>query len=147
MVGLAALPSCLVWAHVANRWGNIPALVMAYLLQALGVLLPVIAPNVIGVYMGSILFGGTFMGITTTATTLGRSLRPQDSTRCIGLMTGIYGIGQIVGAAGAGVLANLKSVKQPASYLHFSSIFISAILPVNPVMIRPHRRFIYRSEL
>ncbi|WAH40018.1 MFS transporter [Alicyclobacillus fastidiosus] len=86
--------------------GDVPALVAAYLLQALGVLLPVVASNALGGYLGSILFGGTFMGITTLGTMLGRKLRPQDSSKAIGLMTGIFGIGQIVGAAGTGLLAS-----------------------------------------
>ncbi|MHB1628644.1 MAG: YbfB/YjiJ family MFS transporter [Bacilli bacterium] len=105
VVGLASLPSGVVWVRLARRWGNVPALAAAYLLQAFGVILPVLLPTAAGVYLGSVLFGGTFMGVTTLGTMLGRQLRPQDSSKAIGLMTGIYGIGQIVGAAGAGLLA------------------------------------------
>lgn len=106
LVGLAALPSCIVWTYLAHRWGEISTLVAAYLLQAVGVILTVIIPTAVGVYLGSVLFGGTFMGITTLGTMLGRKLRPQNSNKAIGLMTAIYGIGQIVGAGGAGLLAN-----------------------------------------
>jgi predicted MFS family arabinose efflux permease len=106
LVGLAALPSAAVWSYFGGRVGEVSTLVTAYLLQAAGVLLTVLVPNAIGVYLGSILFGGTFMGITTLGTMLGRELRPQDSSKAIGVMTVIYGIGQIVGAGAAGALAN-----------------------------------------
>ncbi|MCL6600889.1 MAG: YbfB/YjiJ family MFS transporter [Alicyclobacillus macrosporangiidus] len=106
VVGVAAVPSCIVWAYVAQRWGHITALVAAYVFQAVGVLLPIVVPSAMGVFLGSVLFGGTFMGITTTATTLGKSLRSTDGSQAIGLMTGVYGIGQVVGAVGAGVLAH-----------------------------------------
>ncbi|WP_328702153.1 YbfB/YjiJ family MFS transporter [Alicyclobacillus fructus] len=106
LVGIAALPSCIVWAYVAHRWGHITALVAAYLFQALGVLLPIVVPSAMGAFLGSVLFGGTFMGITTTATTLGKSLRSRDGSQAIGLMTGVYGIGQVLGAVGSGVLAH-----------------------------------------
>ncbi len=106
VVGVAALPSTILWAYLAHRYGDIPILVTAYLLQALGVMLPVLLPTEMGVFLGSIFFGGTFLGITSVGTMLGRKLRPQDSSKAIGLMTGIYGIGQILGAAGAGLLAD-----------------------------------------
>jgi predicted MFS family arabinose efflux permease len=106
LVGLGALPSCIVWTYLAQLWGDVPALVAAYLLQAIGVILTVIIHTAVGVYLGSVLFGGTFMGITTLGTMLGRKLRPQDSSKAIGLMTVIYGAGQIVGAGGAGLLAS-----------------------------------------
>ncbi|GMA52550.1 MFS transporter [Alicyclobacillus contaminans] len=107
MVGMAALPSCIVWSVVSQRFGAITALMSAYMLQMVGVVLPVVFPVAAGVDIGAILFGGTFMGITTTATTVARTLGAADSSQAIGLMTGVYGIGQIAGAAGAGVLANL----------------------------------------
>lgn len=106
LVGLAALPSCIAWAYFARRWGETRCLVAAYLLQAVGIILTVVLPTVLGIYLGSILFGGTFMGITTLATILGRELSPQDSSKAIGFMTVIYGVGQIVGAGAAGLLAS-----------------------------------------
>ena len=106
VVGIAALPSCLAWSFITHRMGAVVSLVAAFVLQAVGVILPMVVHDPVGIFVGSILFGGTFMGITTTATTLARNLHPEDSSRAIGLMTGVYGVGQIIGAVGAGVLAN-----------------------------------------
>jgi predicted MFS family arabinose efflux permease len=106
IVGLAALPSAFLWSLGSDRWGRIGVLVTAYLLQAFGVILPVVAPNGLGIFLGSILFGGTFMGITTMVTNFGRGLMPDNSSKAIGILTGVYGVGQIVGVTGAGLLAN-----------------------------------------
>ena len=138
VVGLAALPSCMLWAYLAHRWGDIPALVAAYLLQALGVILPVILPTALGVYLGAFLFGGTFMGITTLGTTLGRKLRPRDSSKAIGLMTGIYGIGQIVGAGGAGLLASRTGGFGVPVMVASVVIFVGAVILLIGRMLSPH---------
>lgn len=128
LVGLAAIPSCVVWPYVANRWGYVVALVTAYFLQAIGVLMTAIFPTAVSVYIGSILFGGTFMGITMLGTMMGRNLRPQNSSHAIGLMTGTYGVGQIIGAGGAGLLASSSGGFELPSLVASGILFVGAIL-------------------
>lgn len=105
IAGLAAIPSCIFWSWIAKHRGYQISLILAYFLQAVGVILPALYPNSIGIYLGSFLFGGTFMGITTLATSMGREMYPHQSNRVIGYLTAIYGIGQILGPLGAGILA------------------------------------------
>jgi MFS family permease len=107
LVGLASMPSCVIWAWVAKKWGFVRSLILAYTVQMVGVVLPAVLPNTVGVYVGSILFGGTFMGITTVATTAGRMLHPNRSSQAIGYMTGVYGVGQIIGPVGTGILVGM----------------------------------------
>lgn len=105
IAGLGAVPSTLLWAWIGKRWGIHRSLVIAYFIQAVGVIIPVILFNPIGIYLAAFLFGGTFMGITTLATTLTRNLYAQRSRQAIGYLTACYGIGQILGPIGAGILA------------------------------------------
>ncbi|MDI3257937.1 MAG: YbfB/YjiJ family MFS transporter, partial [Kyrpidia sp.] len=105
IVGLAAVPSTIVWSWCAERMGHIQALMIAFLLQAIGVVLPVWSPNVLGITLGAILFGGTFLGITALSMTAARLMRSAKSGEAIGLMTGFFGIGQILGPIGAGIAA------------------------------------------
>lgn len=137
LVGLAALSSCIIWAYIAHRWGDVPALVAAYLLQAIGVILTVIIPTAVGVYLGSVLFGGTFMGITTLGTMLGRKLRPQESSKAIGLMTVIYGAGQIVGAGGAGLLANHSGGFEVPTLVAGCVLLVGAVILIVGKIISP----------
>lgn len=50
--------------------GNLPALQLAFLTQIIGVILPVVFFNTYGAFIGAVLFGGTFMGITMLTVTL-----------------------------------------------------------------------------
>ncbi|HEY6838924.1 MAG TPA: YbfB/YjiJ family MFS transporter [Geobacteraceae bacterium] len=103
--GCAALPSAFLWATAARRWGRLKPLVVAYFLQAVGVVLPSVLPGAAAVVVGALLFGGTFMGIVTLALSEGASFAPSARARIVGFMTGVYGIGQIVGPLVAGHLS------------------------------------------
>lgn len=102
VAGCAALPSAFLWSTVARRFGRLKPLVAAYLLQSIGIILPAAVPGAIALVAGAVLFGGTFMGIVTLALSEGASYAPTARSRIVGYMTGIYGIGQIVGPALAG---------------------------------------------
>lgn len=136
LAGVAALPSCILWSTCARRFGEVRILVTAYLVQTVGVLLPVISPTALGGYVGAVLFGGTFMGITTLATMLGRKLRSNDSSKAIGLMTGVYGIGQIVGAGGAGLLAGSSGGFRVPTVVASVVLFVGAICLIVGRLVR-----------
>lgn len=126
-VGIAAIPSTLLWGIFAKRKGYIPAIVLAFLLQAIGVILPVVFFNSWGALLGAFLFGATFMGITTLATTYARQLQPENSSRVIGILTTVYGIGQIIGPAGAGMLVTITGQYSIALFLA-AGVLLVAIL-------------------
>lgn len=97
VVGLAALPASFAWGWVANRWGGARALDGAYLVQALGVGLPLLAPNAAGALAGAVLFGSSFIAVVGLALAIAREAEPTRASRAIGLMTAAYGVAQIVG--------------------------------------------------
>lgn len=105
LVGLAAIPSNVFWAWVAVRTGASGALVVQYLLQALGVMLPVLSPTPPALFASGVLLGGTFMGIVTVANAEARALAPQRTAEMVGLMTAAYSVGQIIGPPTAGQIA------------------------------------------
>jgi predicted MFS family arabinose efflux permease len=102
VAGCAALPSAFLWSTAARRWGRLKPLVVAYFLQAAGIVLPSALPGVAPLVLGALLYGGTFMGIVTLALSEGASFAPAARARIVGFMTGVYGVGQIVGPAVAG---------------------------------------------
>ncbi|WP_309118489.1 YbfB/YjiJ family MFS transporter [Paenibacillus sp.] len=106
--GLAAVPSPLLWSRWASKAKYIKPLITALILQALGVIMPICMPNIVGVVLGSILFGGTFMGISMLSLAAARMVRQSNSNYAIALMTGFFGIGQIIGPIGAGVILNVS---------------------------------------
>lgn len=109
IVGLAAVPSCTLWAWLARRTGFATALVLAHFAQAAGIALPVLLPNAAGAFGSALLFGGTMLGIVTLALGWGRTLLPHQTSRVVGVLTTAFGAGQILGPAAAGWLAERTS--------------------------------------
>lgn len=106
VVGLGAIPSCIIWSTLAKKCGFVKSLVFSMLLQAIGIALPVIWLSQTSLILSALLFGATFMGITTLATTLARQMNPSNSSQIIGYLTAIYAIGQLIGPTIAGVLSS-----------------------------------------
>ena len=69
----------------------------AYAIQALGIFISVWSPSLVGFAIGSLLLGIPFTAITFFAMQEVRRLRPVLAASYMGLLTALYGIGQIVG--------------------------------------------------
>lgn len=104
MVGIAAAPSAILWGRVAERLGAPMTLVLAHVVQAIGIVLPVWSHGVFAILLAAALFGGTFMGIAVVAVSFAGRLM-TNSGRAIGLVTAGFGLGQIIGPLAAGALA------------------------------------------
>ena len=113
VVGLAVIPSAVLWAALAGRAGYARALAGAYLLQAIGIALP-IAGGAEAAFASAVLFGGTFAGITALTLTLGGHLAPSRSARLIGMLTTVFGLGQMIGPVLGGVIAHRAQNFTPA---------------------------------
>lgn len=122
-VGLAAAPSGIIWVKLANSYGKIPMLKLAYVIQIIGISLPLVFPNNIGAFLGALLYGGTFMGITTLSVATAKILFPENSSRIIGQITFFYAGGQILGPIVAGYLT--KSTGNYNSSIIFASIVLA----------------------
>jgi hypothetical protein len=94
VVGVAALPSAALWAHLGRRRSR-PTLLLAVLTaQAIGIALPVFSGSVLAVLLSAVLFGGTFLGAVTLALAVGTHLRVARSAA---VLTTAYAIGQLAG--------------------------------------------------
>jgi len=130
IVGVAAVPSTIFWSWYMSKRGYVKPLVFALILQAIGVILPVLLPNIFGVTLGSILFGGTFMGISMLAITAARALKPTSRTQAIALMTVFFGTGQILGPVGAGFVLDATNSYSISLALATSVLVIAVLVMV-----------------
>lgn len=104
VVGVAAIPSGVLWVLLGSRTGYARALALAYVAQACGILLPLLGGA--GAALASaVIFGGTFLGITALTLALAGRLAPHRTARLIGMLTAIYGLGQVIGPVFAGFVA------------------------------------------
>jgi predicted MFS family arabinose efflux permease len=105
LLGIGAAPACIIWDLVARRRGELNALIMAALLQVVGILLPVLHHSLWAALTGAWLFGATFIGMVSLVLTMAGRYYPTRPARMMGRMTLAYGLAQIIGPALTGVLA------------------------------------------
>lgn len=126
--GLLAAPSVLLWQYLAQRLGMFPALRLAYGAEAVGVLLAGFGPGSIALVAGGALLGGTFMGITFLGLIAARQVVERNQGRAIGWMTASFGLGQLLGPAIAGRLAQMTQGFEAPSLLAAAMLMVGFIL-------------------
>ncbi|MFK4267685.1 YbfB/YjiJ family MFS transporter [Streptomyces milbemycinicus] len=94
LVGLAAVPSSALWAWLGRRWSRPDLLLVALVVQAVGIALPALVGGVAAALGSAVLFGATFIGVSNLALAAGAHLR---FPRSVALLTAGYSVGQILG--------------------------------------------------
>lgn len=128
LLGLAAAPACIFWDLIARRVGDFNALISAAVLQAIGIMLPLIEPNLVTALLSAVLFGGTFIGIVSLVLTMAGRYYPTRPAKMMGKMTIGYGIAQIIGPAITGVMAEQSGSYSDGLYLAAGTMLVAAIL-------------------
>lgn len=128
VVGLAAFVAAPLWGAVAGRAGLVATLVAAHLVQVVGIALPVASHSVTSVLLSALAFGSTISSISALTLAFGGILAPNRSGRLIGLLTAVFGIGQIVGPVVAGLLAARHGDFDVALILAASVVAVGALL-------------------
>lgn len=114
IAGIAAAPAAPLWMSMISKMSTVKVLSIAYILQIIGILLPVFSQTAWGVLLSAFLFGFTFVGIVTLSTAYARQLFPKQSGAVVSVLTTAYALGQIIGpilASGAESMFN--SFKAP----------------------------------
>lgn len=133
VVGFAAIFSCIIWSTLAKKWGYVKTLVIAMFLQAVGIALPVFSLTETSFIISALLFGGTFMGITTIATTLGRLINPMNSSKIIGILTAVYALGQMIGPTIGGIVVHYTKSFQLVLHGAAFIVFLGGMLLVSGI--------------
>ncbi|MDY0291531.1 MAG: YbfB/YjiJ family MFS transporter [Desulfuromonadaceae bacterium] len=107
VVGVAAIPSTLLWPHLARRIGNRRALIAAYALQASGIWVSAWSGSLLGVLYAAFTFGGTFLGIVALMLAEGKLRMGAQGGRAAAFLTASFSFGQVLGPALAGWIADL----------------------------------------
>lgn len=95
--GFAVSMGAFITTRFPMHWDRRYLLIGCYALQATGVVLGVWLPTLFGFALGSLLIGLPLTALTLFAMQEVRRLRPEGTAAYIGLLTTIYGIGQIAG--------------------------------------------------
>ncbi|QGK72370.1 YbfB/YjiJ family MFS transporter [Allosaccharopolyspora coralli] len=135
LVGLAAAPSCVVWAYWSRRVPRPTLLVVALAVQTVAIALPGLTTQPAVVLLAALGFGGTFMGITTLTLGLGAEL---DLPRAAATLTAGYGFGQVLGPIV--VQPTLGSGYRPALLIGGAIVFTATLLAVRLAVVTRTRQ-------
>ncbi len=128
-VGLAAIPSCILWSILGNKIGFIKAIYLAFILQFIGVILPVFSHNTVSLIISSCLFGGTFLGLTTLFMSRGQLMSAISGKNLVALLTFIYSLGQVIAPYFAGILIG-DTDNYNGALIFASSLLVLAIVAI-----------------
>jgi len=95
LVGLAATPAVFLWDRVARRTGDVGALLTAYGVQIVGVLLPALSGSLAAALLGALLYGATFIGIVSLTLALVGRRSPANPGKAMARLTLGYGVAQV----------------------------------------------------
>ena len=128
ILGLSAAPACIIWDLIARKVGVLTALLIAYLVQVLGILLPALSDSATAVILSAVLFGGTFIGIVSLVLTMAGRFYPTKPAKLMGKMTLTYGIAQIIAPAITGNLAERLGNYDLGLWIAASMVLLGAII-------------------
>ncbi len=97
LFGLAVIAGALISTRISLKGDLRYILAASYMMQAVGVIITVWLPTPLGFALGSLLLGLPFTAITFFAMQEVRRLKPNNVASYTGLLTAVYGLGQIAG--------------------------------------------------
>ncbi|WP_350433084.1 YbfB/YjiJ family MFS transporter [Shewanella sp. H8] len=127
LVGVAATPAPLIWDRVARQTGYVKALLAAYILQAVGIILPAINDSLPVVILSALLFGGTFIACVSLVLTMAGKFYPSNPAKFMGKMTLAYGAAQIMAPVSTGYLTEALGSYDVGLYLSATVVMIGTL--------------------
>jgi MFS family permease len=117
MVGMAAMPAVFIWDLVARRVGDKRALLLAFGLQTLSVMLPALSGELWAALAGAVGYGATFIGIVSMTLALVGRRAPNNPGKAMAKLTLSYGAAQMLAPVVAGYMAQTTGTFKGALWL------------------------------
>lgn len=128
LVGLAAMPAVFVWDKVARRLGDARALLLAFGLQTVAVVLPAVSGSLAAALLGAMGYGATFIGIVSLTLALVGRRAPQNPGKAMARLTLSYGAAQMVAPVVAGAMAQATGTFKGALWLTAMVMLLGMVL-------------------
>jgi predicted MFS family arabinose efflux permease len=96
IVGLIGVPSAIIWMTLAHKYGSVDIIIITFILQIIGILIPALSDNLYLNLFASGLYGSTFIGQVALFMHYGGKLAGKNPVVFMGSMTVAYSIGQII---------------------------------------------------
>ncbi|RYF38535.1 MAG: YbfB/YjiJ family MFS transporter, partial [Comamonadaceae bacterium] len=130
--GLGVIAGALIASRIPTSGDLRLLLAGCYAVQAVGVAASLVSPSLAGFAIGSLLLGLPFTAITFFAMQEVRRIRPAQAPSFMGLLTAMYGLGQIAGPPLAAAL--LARSRTPGEGFTLSLQIAAAALALGVVL-------------
>jgi len=128
VVGLAGIPSSIIWMRLAYKYGTINMIIIAMFLQIIGLLIPTFTSNIYPVLLSGALYGSTFIGLVALFMNRAGELAKNNPVVLMGSMTAAYGIGQVLAPLYSVALIEHFGNYKTTLYLTSFIVFIGILL-------------------
>ncbi|MBP7742030.1 MAG: YbfB/YjiJ family MFS transporter [Aliarcobacter sp.] len=128
LVGLAGIPSSIIWMRLAHKYGSVNIIIIAMSLQIVGILIPTITSNMYLNLFSGVLYGATFVGLVALFMNLGGKLAASNPVMLMGALTTAYGIGQVTAPLYAVSLTEFTGNYDYALYLTAAIVLFGVVI-------------------
>jgi predicted MFS family arabinose efflux permease len=129
LLGLAVLASSRVWAGLLNRYRGGQSLSILNALLSLATVIPVITSSWPMMLVSGLLFGGVFLSVVASTTAMVKhNLVPSQWAAGISVFTVVFAVGQIIGPAMVGWIADGPGGLQRGLLFSAAVLLIGAVL-------------------
>jgi len=128
LVGLAAMPAVFLWDRVARKLGDIRALMLAFGLQTVSIVLPALSGSLAAALVGAVGYGATFIGIVSLTLALVGRRAPNNPGKAMARLTLSYGAAQMIAPVVAGAMAQATGSFKGALWLTAAVMLVGMAL-------------------
>ncbi|TWX57709.1 YbfB/YjiJ family MFS transporter [Colwellia hornerae] len=137
-VGVAGIPSCIIWMRLAHRFGSINIMMAAMLLQIVGILIPTFSSNIVMNLISGLFFGATFIGLVALFMNFAGQLSNKNPVFIMGAITSAYGLGQIIAP-----LYCVALIKQFTTYNY--ALYLTAIIVACGILLLTYAKLNFKE--
>ncbi|MEM7099414.1 MAG: YbfB/YjiJ family MFS transporter [Pseudomonadota bacterium] len=134
VVGGSIVPSVYAWQVLANRCGLFRTLRWAYLVEAVGATMAAFATDIVVLSFACVLLGGTFAAVTALGISAAKQLAGPRIAYAVSAMTVAFAIGQLIGPAVSGRIADLMGD------FFWPCVLAGALLAISAALVRDPER-------
>jgi MFS family permease len=129
LLGLAVVASSRIWARMLDKFKGGESLAILNGLLCVAAILPALTSLAPVVFLSGIVFGGVFLSVVASTTALVRHNLPQEAwTAGISAFTTVFALGQIVGPAMVGWIADASGGLERGLVASSASLLVGAAL-------------------
>ena len=140
IVGIAGIPSAIIWMRLAHRFGSIDIIIAAFVLQIIGMLIPTFTNNIYLNLLSGALYGSTFVAHVALFMNYGGQLAGKNPVVFMGAMTSAYGIGQV-----SAPLYSIKLIEKFGNY--DTTLYLTAFISFVGILLLSYaKKREFRSE-